>query len=775
MKNKTKISLIIIFSLVGCIVLWVGVALLVGFTGGFSGLVAMLHGVRDYRVWVLFACGIATVIVIIAIRRMRSSRRVLKINDIEDARWLTHDDVKNSDNLQLVSYSKLDTVVDGVPVYCKKQNNDLTVMLAKPIHTLIIGTTGSGKTTTFVDPTVQILCRTKTKPCLVLTDPKGELYRNHAGTLKKQDYSVITFDLSDPYSSATWNPFCSVIEKTKKAIEYKKSALTPDVVQSQGKYIDSNGVVHPTYESAYKESTKNGKYAFDGESYATIDEAKNARAVAVQTLHDEIFSDMQDLIYTLCPISSNNEPIWEEGARNFILGIAVALQDDFERGRLPENAFNLHTLYKTITDYATAENVGTVANYLCNGRSEFFSGVSLANTVLTAQDKQLTSYLAIVQNYMSKLSDSGIRRLTSESKLDFSTFDERPSALFIKIPDEKDNRHFIVTLLITQLYKTLVGKARLNYKNGETSDEQLKRNCYIVMDEFGNMPKFNNIDKIITVGRSRHIFMLPIIQDYAQLDNKYGKNIASIVRSNCNIKIFIGSTDKNTINEFSELCGKVKRQRTSFSGATDDKLNVSTSAESVPLVYPSELEKLNDPPKVMGNSVVLVYGKNPLKAKMEAVFACKKLYAPTPTVDEDKPQPQPFDEKEHYFNINKVVMENEKAMLEERERALRAMLAKAQTQRTENETLDRADDRDNDDEDEKLFTIVTRLQKRVSVDLASEIGQAFLQRHDDDNNRLIVVLDRVINASKSKRKNVLAADAIKLKNIILAKRANTKE
>ena len=44
-------------------------------------------------------------------------------------------------------------------------------------HTLVVGVTGSGKTSAVVDPLVYSLA--KAGESMVFTDPKGEIYRNH--------------------------------------------------------------------------------------------------------------------------------------------------------------------------------------------------------------------------------------------------------------------------------------------------------------------------------------------------------------------------------------------------------------------------------------------------------------------------------------------------------------------------------------------------------------------------------------------------------------------
>lgn len=115
--------------------------------------------------------------------------------------------------------------------------------------------------------------------------------------------------------------------------------------------------------------------------------------------------------------------------------------------------------------------------------------------MLITSDKTLTSYLSEVNSYMQQLSGDGIMSMTSENDLDVVNMDESPNAVFIIVPDERFTRHRFVTLFITQMYKELVEKANLNLRRNQTETAILKRNTYFVLDEFANLPKFENIEE----------------------------------------------------------------------------------------------------------------------------------------------------------------------------------------------------------------------------------------------------------------------------------------
>ena len=144
------------------------------------------------------------------------------------------------------------------------------------------------------------------------------------------------------------------------------------------------------------------------------------------------------------------------------------------------------------------------------------------------------------------------------------------------------------------------------------------------VDEFGNMPKIEKFDKMITVGRSRKIWFNMVVQSYSQLNNVYGEQVADIVKSNCGVKMFIGSNDIGTCKEFSELCGNVTvstRSVSSSMGSKEGEMNVSTQLQTRPLIYPSELQKLNNKEST-GNAIIVTFGNFPLKTKYTPSYKC---------------------------------------------------------------------------------------------------------------------------------------------------------
>ncbi|MCM1546239.1 MAG: type IV secretory system conjugative DNA transfer family protein [Clostridiales bacterium] len=344
------------------------------------------------------------------------------------------------------------------------------------------------------------------------------------------------------------------------------------------------------------------KYEWGESLFNTYEEAKQVKKEYGVRLSNEIYIDLMDLIYTACPVEAAQDKSWQQGARDLIFGMALRMWEDVRDGYLPKEKFNIYNLWWNLTQYAK-NDCEVLKEYINDCADETSRAPGMANTVLVSEDRTLSSYLGSVNQYLHLFSDGAITQLTSGNDIEFSKWDEEPNVLFIKYPEEKETRHSMVALLMVQLYKALLEKAGVNSELKETADSKLKRTCYFLMDEFGQLPKIHRFELIVPIARSKRIFFLPVIQSYTQLDAVYGEKNAGTIRDNCPIKIFLGTDNPKTCEEFSAACGKQKIKSVSYNENRD--MSVSTSAQSVPLIYPSELSKLNDPDNgVFGNAII---------------------------------------------------------------------------------------------------------------------------------------------------------------------------
>ena len=519
---------------------------------------------------------------------MSTNEKDVIYTGLEQAHFQTDEEIMK--NYKTISYNDLPNVeIEGIPVKAEETKKDFNITLAKPAHTLIIGTTGSGKTTTFISPTIQILANTKSKPSMLISDPKGELYALHAKSLLKRGYDVKILDLRNPYCSIRWNPL-------EKPFEMYQEMLSLD--------------------NKVSVNEEEGYYIFENKIYYDKDELNAVIQVKKQELFDEVYEDLNDICSVLCPVKNKSEPIWESGAKNFILAITLAMLEDSENpnNEMTKEKFNFFNIMKIATN--TQNDCEDLMEYFKH-RSPISKSVSLSKQVLDASDKTRGSYLSTIFDKLSMFSDMSICSLTSANEIDFAEISTKPTALFLQIPDEKETRHTLAAMVILQAYKALVAKANTY------PDLSLPRSVYFLLDEFGNLPQVHKLEQMITVGRSRKIWLALVVQSYAQLAKVYDEKSADIIKSNCNIQIFIGTTDQKTIEEFSKKCGNysIIQKNVSFS-SSNDGVGSSVSVKERPLIYPTELAQLNNNQN-MGNAIVSIFGYAPIRSKFVPSFKSK--------------------------------------------------------------------------------------------------------------------------------------------------------
>ncbi|MBR6072913.1 MAG: type IV secretory system conjugative DNA transfer family protein [Bacilli bacterium] len=97
-------------------------------------------------------------------------------------------------------------------------------------HTLVVGVSGSGKTTAIIDPLVYSLA--KARESMILTDPKGEIHRNHASYLKHMGYNIVVVNFRSPMNGNAWNPLMIPYNLYKSGNKDKASELVDDIASN---------------------------------------------------------------------------------------------------------------------------------------------------------------------------------------------------------------------------------------------------------------------------------------------------------------------------------------------------------------------------------------------------------------------------------------------------------------------------------------------------------------------------------------------------------------
>lgn len=160
---------------------------------------------------------------------------VKKKEENEYSRFATDKEMKNAFGVKKIFINDDKTDAAGVVLMMNKKE---WYVDNSENHTLVVGATASGKTTSVVDPLVMSLA--KKGESMVLTDPKGEIYKNHAAMLKEKGYNVIVLNFRDPVKGSSWNPLTLPYQLYKDGNVDKATELLEDVANNILKEKNSN-------------------------------------------------------------------------------------------------------------------------------------------------------------------------------------------------------------------------------------------------------------------------------------------------------------------------------------------------------------------------------------------------------------------------------------------------------------------------------------------------------------------------------------------------------
>ena len=329
--------------------------------------------------------------------------------------------------------------------------------------------------------------------------------------------------------------------------------------------------------------------------------------------------------------NSNADPFWEKTSADYFAGLALGLFEDAKEEEININSINLMS--------TVGEDKFGGSTYI----KEYFSAKDPASAAainafgtVTAPSETKGSILSVFKQKVKLFaSRENLSEMLSYSDIDLASIGRRKTAVFIVIQDEKKTYHSLVTILLKQIYETLIDEA-------QKCGGKLPVRTNFLLDEFANMPPLKDVTTMITAARSRQIRFTMIIQNFAQLNKVYGKENAETIKGNCGNIIYLISTELAALEEISKLCGEVKSKK-------DDK------TASTPLVTVSDLQRMKQ-----FETIILRMRKQPFKTKMTPDFKIDwgKKYPDAKYPTRKKKDVQTFDIKEF------VKAEKKKKLLE---------------------------------------------------------------------------------------------------------------
>ena len=166
-----------------------------------------------------------------------------------------------------------------------------------------------------------------------------------------------------------------------------------------------------------------------------------------------------------------------------------------------------------------------------------------------AAGKTMQSILISTTTKLQYFKLPDVRNLTCTDNIHLEEVGDEYTALFIVIPSSDTTYNFLAAMMYTQLFDTLYDRAINLYKG------RLPVHVRFMLDEFANVGKIPEFEKILATCRKFEISAQVILQNLSQLKRLYEKSWEELP-GNCDTMIYLGGKDQFTNEYLSKELGK---------------------------------------------------------------------------------------------------------------------------------------------------------------------------------------------------------------------------
>ena len=447
--------------------------------------------------------------------------------------------------------------IQGTIIGCRGRKNTTALVDTGDVHTLMIGAAGVGKTAYFLYPNIEFCCASGMS--FINSDTKGDVARNYGEIAKKYyGYNVSVLDLRNPTRSDENN-----------------------ILHLVNKYMD----IYLSDNTQLSAKAKAEKYAkITAKTIINIGGGDSAGYGQNAYFYDAAEGLLSSVILLLAEFGEKNE--------RHIVSVFKLIQDLIAKPP-PKTAKDKPQMY-----------FAKLMEKLPGDHKAKW----LAGAALNSADQSMMSVMSTALSRLNSFLDSEMEQLLCfGTAIDAEKFCSEKSAIFIILPEEDQSKYFMVSLLVQQLYREILVIAD---EKGGTLD----RRVMFYLDEFGTFPKIEGAEAMFSAGRSRKISIVAIIQSFAQLEQKYGKEGMEIITDNTQLTIFGGFAPNS---QSAEVLSKALGEQTVQSGSVSTGKDKSQSLQMIgrPLMTVDELKSM---PK--GQFIVMKTGTHPMISPLKLYF-----------------------------------------------------------------------------------------------------------------------------------------------------------
>ena len=299
----------------------------------------------------------------------------------------------------------------------------------------------------------------------------------------------------------------------------------------------------------------------------------------------------------------SQDPFWDTSASMFLMSLVLLLHD-----KAPKEEQNFDMVMELLRAAEAREDDESYLSPL----DELFERLEMEepghialkyyNLYRKGAGKTLKSIQITLASRLEKFNLSELAKLTMTDELDLGSMGEKKVALFALIPDNDTSFNFLVSILYTQLFQQLFYLADHKYGG------RLPVPVHFLMDEFANVSLPDDFEKILSVMRSRNVYVSIILQNIAQLKALFEKQWESIL-GNCDQFLYLGGNEQSTHKYVSELLGKATIDTNTYGKSTGRSGSYSTNYQNAgrELMTPDEVRMLNNK-----YAILFIRGERPI-------------------------------------------------------------------------------------------------------------------------------------------------------------------
>lgn len=410
------------------------------------------------------------------------------------------------------------------------------------LNVCVIGASGTGKTRSYMLPNILNADMSK-----AITDPKGEIYRATADSLRDKGYTVRSFNLVDFARSDHFNPFEYFDEENP---ETSIAQLAETIITNTSGADMRQGKHEDFWDKAERALlTALIAYVYVWEPHPSL--------VDVIDMHKQIANE-------------KGEPSEAE----------LKFQDSVE---LLKNGGDetLDARQRSLLAYAVRQ-----WRVYQQGSQETRQGIAISVGVRLAP-LDMESVRAIIADDTIHLEEIG----EASNK----------TALYLIIPDTHQTFRFLAAIFWQTFFANTI------YKADHSENGHLATPVHVYLDEFANIGRIANFPQFMATIRSRKLSVSLAVQNMTQGEAVWGKDWATVI-SNCDTVLFLGSRDQETTQWVSKQLGDqtITYKTSSVTKGTTGSYTQGEQITRRALMTPDEIATLDN-----SKAITLIRGLRP--------------------------------------------------------------------------------------------------------------------------------------------------------------------